>query len=186
MKENKQIIQSASLTQFFFKTLTEVNHRSVCPVPEELILYSSQVLDQYALSENFYQINGGKVNEKVLGMSYLEAHTMSPIDRKRTYKDIGDSVLVQLGLFSDRVKSKAVNESYYIDLGRSSYEKMGRLNCSFYDIPNFYLQLSTSFEYLIKLLMIMNEKNKFNSFEDYLIEQNECSPIVSPSKFKAS
>ncbi len=173
MSENKIILPEKSLTQYFYKHLSEVNKESLCPLPEEFILYSSEVLDKYSVSDVFYNMEAGKVNEKVLGINFLEAHHKSKSEKKLIYKDIGDTILIQLGLFPGSVKDKQSMHSYYLNLGRSSYSKMEKLDCSFYDIPNFYNLLATSFEYIIKLLSAMSESHNYDNFQQYLLNSSE-------------
>lgn len=186
MDKNK-ILTNESLTQFFYKNLNQVNKNSVCPIPQEFILYSSNVLSDYAVSDKFFSTSDGRVNEKVLGISFLEAGAKSRSEKKLIYKDVGDTILVQLGLFPERVKKNAT-EDYYINLGKTAYAKMENLDCRFYDIPNFYNLFSSSFEYMIELLSTMSKANKFNSFEEYLLlstsESNNL--FITPKDVKAS
>jgi hypothetical protein len=172
MNENNLLL-GESLVQFFYKNLDQVNKNSICPLPHEFILYSSEVLNQYALSENFFNTTEGGVNEKILGTSFLEAKHKSKNEKKTIYKDVGDTALVQLGLFPKRLDKKHVTQKYYLNLGKSAYAQMENLNCSFYDIPNFYNLFSSSLEYIINLLSAMSEMNKFDSFEKYLVSSED-------------
>jgi hypothetical protein len=187
MDKNK-ILTNESLTQFFYKNLNQVNKNSLCPIPQEFILYSSNVLSDYASSDKFFNTNDGRVNEKVLGISFLEAEAKSRSEKKIIYKDVGDTILVQLGLFPDRIKKKNASQGYYINLGKSAYANMETLDCRFYDIPNFYNLFSSSFEYMIELLATMAQANKFNSFEEYLLLSTEESNnlFITPQIIKAS
>ncbi len=171
--DGNKFISNESLIQFFYKDLDKINKKSVCPLPHEFILYSSEVLNDYALSDRFFQTQEGRVNEKVLGINFLEATHKSPRERKEIYKDVGDTVLVQLGFFSERVKRKGPDPKYYIHLGKSAYAGMEKLNASFYDIPNFYNLFSSSLEQMVNLLVTMRESHNFDSFEQYLLEGSE-------------
>jgi len=173
-KKHNLVLTDNSLTQFFYNDLSKVNKNSICPIPEEFILYSSEVLDKYALSEKFYHINEqGVLNEKILGLSFLEAENKSLSEKKSIYKDIGDSILVQMGFFHERIQVKNPAPSYYLNLGKTAYSNAQKLDCRFYDIPNFYQMLATSLEHIIKLLKIMKNSHKFDSFQQYLLEDSE-------------
>ena len=160
-------------------------------MPQEFILYSSQVLNHYAISDKFFTSDGdGKVNEKILGIELLTAEQKSQKERRAIYKDIGDTILVQLGIFPKRVSKKSISEKYYIHLGKSAYAQMESLECSFYDIPHFFHLFSTSFEYIIELLLAMKEITRFETFEQYLIECHEdtsrSSLFLTPGVVKAN
>ncbi len=167
------IFAQHSLTDYFYQNLEEVNKKSLCPLPQEFIFYTSKVLDNYALSENFFEASEGKVNDKVLGIKYLEAGEKKLEERKLIYKDIGDTVLVQLGFFTENIQHKLSSETYYLNLGKSAYATMEKLDCSFYDIPEFYRLFATSLESMVKLLSMTSESFKFDSFEDYLLDMAE-------------
>ena len=187
MDKNK-ILSHDSLIQFFYKDLDQVNKNSICPLPHEFILYSCEVLNDYALSDRFFNTAEGRVNEKVLGINFLEANHKSYREKKEIYKDVGDTILVQLGLFSKHLKRKNNTAKYYLDLGRSAYAHMENLDCNFYDIPNFYNLFSSSFEHMINLLAVMQESHNFDSFEQYLISSAEDygNLFLTPAKKKVS
>lgn len=177
MMSEKNILIDESLTSFFYKNLDLVNKNSLCPLPQEFILYSSEVLNKFAFSE--------KLDDKILGVEFLKAQAKPAHERKIIYKDVGDRILVQLGIFPKRVNKKSVNKKYYIHIGKSAYSHMEALDCSFYDIPHFFHLLSTSLEYIIDLLLAMRELTKFETFEQYLVQssyENNQSIFLTPRK----
>ena len=178
------VLSEESLTQYFYKNLTRVNECSLSPLPHELILYSCEVLDKYAFTSKFFNTSNGKVNEKVLGIKFLEAKSKSLSERKLLFKDVGDTALVQLGLFSKSVDKKLVSKEYYLNLGKSAYAQLEILECRFYDMPNFFNHFSDSFEYMVHLLEAMSEMNKFDSLEQYLLmsDQEQVDLFKLPSK----
>lgn len=167
MSENK-IITEESLVQFFYRGLDEINKNSLCPLPQEFIWYSSEVLNLYTCSEKFFTSSNGRVSEKLLGVELLQAQQLTENEKKKIYKDIGDTILVQLGVFS---KEDSLN-SYYINIGKSAYRNMDQLNCSFYDIPNFYQLFSTSLEHVLNVLIKLKEVLSVENFHDYFLVNN--------------
>ncbi len=167
-----------SLTQFFYQNLDEINKKCLCPLPQEFILYSSEVLNQYSLSGHFFQKTESGVSEKVLGINYLEAHHKPDHEKKKILKDVGDSVLVQLGFFKSEQKRRAPSRSYYLNLGRSAYIHMENLDCTFYDIPNFYQKFATSLDAILNVIKTASESLNYNSFEDYLINKTELNSVI--------
>lgn len=166
----EQLITSSSLNEFFYKKLTRKNKEVVCPLPEEFIFYSSLVLERYALSDVFFNAKEGKVNEKILGVKLLETLNTTNENKVSDLKDIGDTVLVQLGLFSESVKKKLINKGYYLTLARNAYHELDGMNSQFYDIPHFYKLFATSLDKTISLLEVMADE--FNDLEtsSYLLD----------------
>jgi len=68
---SKKIVLQANLQGYFFEGLNALNKKSLCPVPESVIFYSSDVLDKFALSQHFFDTHDAKVREKLLGMTLL-------------------------------------------------------------------------------------------------------------------
>lgn len=167
-KQNLQL-DHLNLTEFFYKNLNELNRLSSCPLPEEIIFYSSKILDKYSLSSEFFGKEQGRVINKQIGFSYLESRLKPKEERIEILKDVGDSVLIQLGFFSDSIQKKKISKQYYINIGKNAYSELSNLDYRFYDIPNFFKQLSSCYDYLISLLARLNERTKFETVESYLI-----------------
>lgn len=156
----KKIILSNNLKGFFFEGLSELNKKSLCPVPESIIYYSSDVLDKFALSEEFFETSEGKVREKILGMKLLEASQYSREEQKRIYREVGDMSLMVCGYFSQSVNKKIVDIQYYSQLGKMAYSHLNNVTPKFLDIPHFYGMVATCFESVTTLLTIFASKEK--------------------------
>jgi hypothetical protein len=140
------IITVPSLSSYFFESLLEVNRESVCPVLEETLLYSSDVLEKFSSSEEFFEVNEGKVREKILGEKLLKA-TAEPFEiQKAIYKDIGDTSLFLCGYFGEATNKRIVDRSYYRNLGITAFSRLNSLIPRALDIPSFFNVLATSFE----------------------------------------
>lgn len=157
--QNK-IILSANLKGFFFEGLSEINKKSLCPVPESIIYYSSDVLDKFALSQDFFETSEGKVREKILGMKLLEATQFTRDEQKKIYKEVGDMSLLVCGYFSESVNKKIVDKDYYAQLGKMAYAHLNNVSPTFLDIPSFYGMVSTCFESMTTLMTILASKNR--------------------------
>lgn len=157
--QNK-IILSANLKGFFFEGLSEINKKSLCPVPESIIYYSSDVLDKFALSQDFFETSEGKVREKILGMKLLEATQYNRDEQKKIYKEVGDMSLLVCGYFSESVNKKIVDTQYYSQLGKMAYSHLNNVSPTFLDIPCFYGMVATCFESMTTLMTILASKNR--------------------------
>lgn len=155
-----KIILSSSLKGFFFDGLSELNQKSLCPVPQSVIYYSSDVLDKFALSQDFFETSEGKVREKILGMKLLEATQFSREEQRKVYKEVGDMSLLVCGYFSESVNKKLVDVQYYSQLGKMAYSHLNNVSPTFMDIPSFYGMVATCFESMTTLMMILATKNR--------------------------
>src|SRR5665647_262574 len=159
-QNDKKIILAANLKGFFFEGLVELNKKSLCPVPESVIFYSSDVLDKFALSEDFFEVTDGKVREKILGLKLLEASQMSREDQKKIYKEVGDMSLLVCGYFAESVNKKIVDTHYYSQLGKMAYGHLNNVTPSLLDIPCFYSMIATCFESMTTLMSMFATKNR--------------------------
>lgn len=160
--QNK-IILSSNLKGFFFEGLSEINKKSLCPVPESVIYYSSDVLDKFALTESFFETSEGKIREKILGMKLLEATQCTREEQKRIYKEVGDMSLMVCGYFSESVNKKIVDTQYYAQLGKMAFSHLNNVTPTFLDIPSFYGMVATCFESLTTLMTILASHDKTNN-----------------------
>ena len=156
----KKIILSANLKGFFFDGLVELNKKSLCPVPESVLYYSSEVLDKFALSQDFFEVSEGKVRQKILGMKLLEATQMTRDEQKKVYREVGEMSLLVCGYFSESVNKKIVDTQYYAQIGKMAYGHLNTMAPSFLDIPSFYQIVATSFESLTTLMAILASSSR--------------------------
>lgn len=168
---SKKLITATNLKAYFFEGLNELNNKSLCPVPQETIFYSSVVLDRYALSDSYFEFNEGRVREKILGMKLLEAGTL-PVDaQKRTYQEVGDTALMLCGYFSESVNKKLVDLSYYAQVGKAAYGRLNTFAPRHLDVPDFYSVLASSFENVTSLISMLASKDKFEDPRQKIFEK---------------
>ena len=155
-----KIILQTNLQGYFFEGLNALNKKSLCPVPESAIFYSSDVLDKFALSQDFFEVTDGKVREKILGVKLLEATHLSREDQRRTYKEVADMALMVCGYFSESRHKKLVDSQYYAQLGKMAYSQLNSIAPSFLDIPSFYHMFATCVESMTTLMSIMASQSR--------------------------
>jgi hypothetical protein len=175
---SKKIILTTNLKGFFFEGLSELNKKSICPVPESIIYYSSDVLDKFALSEDFFETTDGKVREKILGMKLLEASLHNREEQKKIYKEVADMSLLVCGYFSESVNNKIVDTQYYAQLGKMAYSHLNNVTPRFLDIPHFYGMVATCFESLTTLMTLLASKDRLcdkNLFYERIMKNDNIS-----------
>ena len=169
---SSDIILSESLKSYFFDQLQEVNKKAICPVPEETLFYSSEVLETCAFSEKFFNIEDGKVKEKVLGLELLKASHYSPEKRRRAYKEIADTALVMTGYFSKSISERIVSAQYYSEIGQTAYLKLDDVQSRCFDVPSFFKVMSTCFENLAEMMSVVMTKNESAQETPYLLNED--------------
>lgn len=183
---SRKIITASNLQGFFFEGLNELNKKSLCPVPESIIFYSSEVLDKFALSHNFFEVSEGKVREKILGMKLLEAMQMSREEQKKTYKEVADMSLLVCGYFSESVNKKIVDTHYYAQLGKMAYGHLNNVTPTFLDIPCFYNMVSTCFESMTTLMANFASKNRYGVDNELIFRKMMKNESVSEKELLVS
>jgi len=157
---DKKIILQSNLQGYFFERLNALNKKSLCPVPESVIFYSSDVLDKFALSQDFFEVSEGKIREKILGIKLLEASKLNRDEQKRVYKDVADMSLMVCGFFFESTQKKLVDNQYYSQIGKMAYSHLDSVAPSFLDIPSFYNMFATCFESITTLMSLMATQNR--------------------------
>lgn len=162
MSKGLDIQTFKDLRGFFYEGLSGLNKKSLSPVSEEIVVYSSSVLESYLLRPNLYQ--------EPLGLNLLRAELLEQEKQKQVYKDIADTTLVLVGYFSQSINSKIISYDYYVKIGQMAYKKMDNVYPDYLDIPGFYKMLSNSFEGLTTLMRIFSQQNTQDPFKHLLIE----------------
>lgn len=186
VETSRKIIIAPTLQGFFFDGLNELNKKSLCPVPESIIFYSSEVLDKFALSQDFFEISEGKVREKILGMKLLEASQLSREEQKRTYKEVADMSLLVCGYFAESVNKKIVDTQYYAQLGKMAYGHLNSVSPTFLDIPSFYSMVSTCFEAMTTLMGNFAAYNRTGQENDLIFRKILREEAVSEKELLVS
>lgn len=163
-----QIILNGNLQAYFFQGLQDLNKKSLCPVPESVLFYSSDVLEKFTLSEDFFEVNEGKVRQKILGIKLLEATQLTREEQKKVYKDVADMSLMICGYFAESVNNKMVDINYYAQVGKTAFTSLNTLMPNFLDIPYFYGMVATCFESTTTLMSLLANQSR-SSHEPHII-----------------
>ena len=164
--DEKQLVLGLELQAFFFDCLNEVNRKSSRPLPQEVIYYSSTVMDRFGKSRNYFQESKeGKMKEKALGKKLLESSCLPRHEQIKELKDIGDTTLFLCGYFSDSLNRKLVDTSYYQQIGQSSYKKLNVFHPILFDFKNFYEFIAKTFNSLVTMISIVAQRF-FSKMED--------------------
>jgi hypothetical protein len=144
--------------------LQEFNKKSLNPLPNETIFYSSMVMDSYGDSAKFFEQVDGKAREKILGIKLLEASQLPKEKQKAVFRDVAETSLLICGYFSDSLNKKITDVKYYHDLGRIAYSRLNNITPEAYDVPSFYKVMANSFSGITLLMNLV--ANKYSSDRD--------------------
>jgi hypothetical protein len=182
----KKIVLEASLQGFFFEGLISLNKKSLCPVPEAVIYYSSDVLDKFALTQDFFDVSDGKIREKILGTKLLEATQVSRDEQKKIYKEVADMALIVCGYFSESTHRKLVDTHYYAQIGKMAYSHLNHITPSFLDIPFFYSMFATCFESMTTLMSLMASQSRSGLEQSLIFKKVLKDEVVSEKEMLVS
>ncbi len=182
----KKIILETNLQGYFFDGLNSLNKKSLCPVPESVIYYSSDVLDKFALSQDFFEVSEGKIREKVLGMKLLEASQLTKEEQRKAYKEVGDMALLVCGYFIESTQKKLVDSQYYAQLGKMAYAHLNSFTPTFLDIPSFYGMIATCFESLTTLMALLASQGRTGSEHNLIFHRVMKDQMVTEKEMLVS
>ncbi len=171
-EDKKQIISKASLKEYFFSSLDQINSEILSPVPREFIFYSSDVLENYSSSEKFN-------DDKPLGVKMMELSRADMKEKKKGFKEIGDKSLLMSSYYSGSVERSIVDKSYYVQLGKTAYNNLNNIKPDCFDIPSFFEQLSEHFEILAALCLRLSLEVNTANEEEYLLKLLELEDSLS-------
>lgn len=180
-KDSKpELVLETSLQNYFLDHLGNINSKSTNPLPREIIVYSSAVMDRMIASDKYFDTTEGKVRDKILGIKLLEAQGLANEERKSVLRDIGDTALLLCGYFHESMNNKILDVGYYQNLGRTSYYHLNSIAPEAFNMQSFYLALSESFNEVTQLIGIIADKLDTNCLsDDFLIFVNDPKKIAS-------
>ncbi|MBP9682080.1 MAG: hypothetical protein KBD76_11795 [Bacteriovorax sp.] len=158
MTKTSGLVLESSLQVFFYDHLQEFNKKSLSPLPNETIFYSSLVMDNFGDSSKFFEQVDGKAREKILGIKLLEASQLPREKQRAAIKDVAETSLLVCGYFADSLNKKLIDVKYYQDLGKIAYSQLNSITPEAYDVPSFYKKMAHSFNGITLLMNLVSKK----------------------------
>ena len=163
-----KIILGKDLKTLFFHELNLLNEHSLKPFKEEVLFYSSGVLENYIASERYFEFNEGKVREKILGQKLLQSNFLDGKAKVRAFQEVGETSLVLCGVFRDSLKSKLVDISFYRGIGENAFNGLNVYRPIEFNTHGFYQKISENFDQLTNLLFSVSKKLLDQDEHDHL------------------
>lgn len=166
MDQSKKIVLESNLQGFFYDNLQEFNVKSLSPLRQETIFYSSVVMDKYGDSSNFFEQVDDQAREKILGMKLMESSQFPKEKQKQVLRDIAEMSLLICGYFYDSLNRKIIDVKYYEDIGKMAYTRLNSFTPEAYDIPSFFKMMSYNFSNVTLLMSLVAKKYSSESDPD--------------------
>ncbi len=155
---------------FFRNQVTEASQSLSLKLPEDIEFYLVNLLCEF-VSPLAMRIGEENVLDKPLALMMAKAMDSSPDDQIKVLKRLGDTSLYVSGYFQDCFKRKAVDVSYYMDMGSVAYEKTAKLMRDYKHDNHFskvYSTLSQEFKKLVAVIMEVAESLVASRKDDIL------------------
>lgn len=166
---NNRILTDTKLNQYFFKRLSELNTQITNPLNQEILFYSSEVLNKFALSRNLFEKSqDGRLRDKFLGLNLIETELMDADAKRRRYQDIAETSLFLCGYFSNSLEQKLFNPYHYHKVGVSAFERLDAIVPQFLGVPAFYKTMANKFHQVSDLLAVVASKDKSDPLKHFL------------------
>ncbi|HEC32337.1 MAG TPA: hypothetical protein ENI41_07590 [Deltaproteobacteria bacterium] len=159
-----------TLMEFFYESLQQALAEQKIQVGRATEYYLVDLLSRYSKAESLLQPTHEQ-QEKTYGELYLESYHLSPSERSKILKYIGDTTLFLCGFFSESFKRKLVDIDYYAMLGRASYSHL--VEVSEYikmriGVPEVFAELVNKLLDLIDVIAEIGEKTQLSGSTDLL------------------
>lgn len=161
MSKSSRIIVHSQLNHYFFQKLQELNMQIPCPVNQEILFYSSELLHKYAMAEKLFRVS------PYHALSLMESSTADMDEQKNTLKDIAETSLLRCGYFSQS-RHGLLDIHHYQKMGVHAYEKLHSFTPEFLGIRSFYLVMATSFPQVCEMMQVLASRDQSDP-DSYLL-----------------
>lgn len=145
---NRLILQSTSLAQWY-SLVNEAEDSFGKHLPTDLESYLVHLLQRYT--------NKPELTASILALEYLNSLEASGQLRAEKLRDVGDKCLLFSGFFPELAQKRNVTVSYFVQLGRKSYDYLALLQRQGLLTAKLYKLLCDQYINLVDLLFSMRE-----------------------------
>jgi hypothetical protein len=155
---NESILESHP-TEFFRNLVQTAMVAQQFTSEEETEFYLVHLLERHIRMR-------GEILDRPLGVAFLEATQANPPERFERFRSVGDTALFVSGLFTDSLEGTLVQPAYYVDLGRSAYQRVAEASQS--RLRQMFQALAAQFSDLVRVLGEISVSELFASDRDTL------------------
>jgi hypothetical protein len=165
------LVKQESLQYYFHDCLNSSLRKHNVNATDHTVIYLANLLINFTRSENFIDANEGRSPHKPLALHYSDAiNSTTNHERNIALRRLGDIALFVCGLFSDSLKTKAVDVDYYAAMGGTAYSHLSESRDAIKSGSVFkevFYELSNKFIDFADVLSGLNE-NQGQSNKDLL------------------
>ena len=172
------LVKQESLQNYFHDCLHSALRKHHVQAKDYTIIYIANLLSTFSRSENFLDSSVGRSPHKPLALYYSDAlNSDTNHERDLALRRLGDIALFICGLFSDSLKTKAVDVDYYVAMGGTAYSHLSEsktVTASYASLTEVFFELSNKFVDFVDVLSDLNEhkrqsnKNLLRTYEIWL------------------
>ncbi len=174
MLENKppRVIIETTVREHFQESVTNALNNQGIEAAAETTIYLTNLLTSFVHTKHFYERSEEGLGLKPLAFIYAEAvQGVSPEQRNRALRRLGDVALFIAGVFSESFSRKLVNINYYIAMGENAYsflsENLGR-SMRRPGLRDVFSELAEKFTDFVDVLGEVSEQTNATSSIDIL------------------
>lgn len=159
----------SSLQAYFYDQLQEFNKKSTQPLSNEVVYYSSLVMDHFGDANKYFENVDGKIREKILGIKLMESSQFPREKQKIILRDIADTALLLCGYFSDSMNKKIVDTKYYQEIGVIAYKRLNAFQPKAFDVEDFFERIAWQFQNVTTLMSMVSAKHEADPYSLLLV-----------------
>jgi len=126
-----ELILNTSLPQFFHESLNDVLARQREAAQPETVSYLVNLLVSFLHTSRLFDAGSESRAFRPLALRYADTlGAMSPEQRTRSLRELGDIALFVAGVFAESLNRKVVDVDYYAAMGGSAYARLADDMCT--------------------------------------------------------
>ncbi|MCB9680288.1 MAG: hypothetical protein H6733_02350 [Alphaproteobacteria bacterium] len=112
------VVRSDDLFSYFHDRVADARAERGAGLSDDAALYLSQLLTERARTDR------DAPAAHTLAELHARAAAARPSEQARTYRELGDRALYQVGYFKERLDRGIVSPDYYVTMGAAAYERV--------------------------------------------------------------
>lgn len=155
------LIHTSSLREWFHEALDDACRTHGFGATPASGRYVASLLDQFSDADQLFGLQeDGKRKDEALAMMLHEAVLGEPTMRLEQFRRMGDVALYVAGVFSDSLRRRPVDVTYYIHMGQGAYGSLssGLRSKGGAALKLLYEELADTFSTWVEVLRVFSEQ----------------------------
>lgn len=158
------LIKATSLEAWFYQTLKSTRQEHDLEATEASEHYIVTLLDAFSSADQLFGVDGeGRRQDQALAMILYEAVFDAPRNSSEHYRRLGDVALYIAGVFADSLRHRAVDVTYYINMGQGAYGALAQRLRHNRSLREVFAELADTFAGWVEVLRDVSEQMGLSS-----------------------